>query len=87
MALARPSVRDCSYNLFRNKPRPELLCAVPEDHPVPSLLGPEEWVFVRALRPSDPLPPGFNDRAAYTGVRFNGLYLFQVTVSHERMAA
>ena len=87
LALARPSVRDCSYNLFRNKPRPEILCAVPEDHPVPSFLGPEEWAFEQALRPSDPPPPGFNDRAASAGVRFNGLYLFQVTVSHERMAA
>ena len=87
LAPARPSVRDCTYNLFRNKPRPEILCAVPEDHPVPGFLGPEEWVFEQALRPSDPPPPGFNDRAACTGARLNGLYLFQVTVSHERKAA
>jgi hypothetical protein len=34
---AQPA-RDRGYNLFRNKQRPELCCAVPEDYPVPSFL-------------------------------------------------
>lgn len=87
LAPARPYARDCTYNLFRNRQRPEILCAVPEDHPVPNFLGPEEWVFEQALRPSEAQLPGFTDRAAYAGVRFNGFYLFQVTVSHEKSAA
>src|SRR5688572_3221774 len=49
LAPARPYARDCTYNLFRNRQRPEILCAVPEDHPVPNFLGPEEWVFEQAL--------------------------------------
>nr|WP_084731864.1 hypothetical protein [Microvirga vignae] len=76
---ASVETQDCVYNLFRNKQRPELRCAVPEDRPVPHFLGPEQWAFERALRPSDPLPLGFHRRAAYAGVRFNGYYLFQLT--------
>ena len=68
-----------TYNLFRNKQRPELLCAVPEAHPVPSFIGPEAWSFERALRSQDVAPSGFHVRAALAGVRYNGFYLFQVT--------
>jgi hypothetical protein len=81
MASARPDARDCAYNLFRNKQRPALLCAVPEDRPVPGFLDPEQWAFECVLRPWDARPPGFHDRAAYAGVRFNGFYLFQVTAA------
>ena len=87
LAPARASARDCTYNLFRNRPRPELLCAVPEDRPVPGFVVPGDWRFERALRPSDMSPPGFEDRAAQAGVRFNGFYLFQITDSREEMAA
>ena len=87
LASARSSTRDCTYNLFRNRQRPELLCAVPEDRPVPGFVVPGDWRFERALRPSDTNPPGFEDRAAQVGVRFNGFYLFQITDSREEMAA
>jgi hypothetical protein len=71
--------RQCAYNLFRNKQRPKLVCAVPEDRPVPGFIVPEAWLFERILRSQDAAPSGFHDRAAHAGVRYNGFYLFQVT--------
>jgi hypothetical protein len=79
--------RECTYNLFRNRPRPELLCAVPEDRPVPGFVDPDEWRFERTLRPLEMSPPGFENRAAQAGVRFNGYYLFQLTDSRRELAA
>ncbi len=87
LASASAFARDCTYNLFRNKQRPALLCAVPEHRPVPNFLNPEQWIFEQALRTSDPSSPGFKSRAAQAGVRFNGFYLFQVTASPRKMAA
>jgi hypothetical protein len=87
LASARSPARDCTYNLFRNRQRPELLCAVPENRPVPGFVVPGDWRFERALRPSDMGPPGFEDRAAQVGVRFNGFYLFQITDTRRGMAA
>jgi len=83
----RAQARDCTYNLFRNRPRPELLCAVPEDRPIPSFLDPGGWRFEQTLRPLDRSPAGFEERAARAGVRFNGFYLFQITASHNALAA
>jgi hypothetical protein len=86
LAPARPEASDCAYNLFRNKQRPEILCAVPEDRPLPSFIGSEQWMYEGSLRHQEVRPSGFNDRAAKVGVRFNGFYLFYVTASH-KMAA
>lgn len=87
LASARPSARECTYNLFRNRQRPELLCAVPEHWPVPRFLDLEGWTFERPLHDADIAPAGFEDRAASVGVRFNGFYLFQVTAWQGKMAA
>jgi PAS domain-containing protein len=78
LASAKPEASDWAYNLFRNKQRPEILCAVPEEYPIPSFIESEQWAYVGTLRPGDPQPPGFGNRAATTGVRFNGFYLFYV---------
>ena len=78
-APTRNQTRECAYNLFRNNERAELFCAVPEDRPVPSLIGTQAWTFDRILRPHDVAPPGFSERAAKAGVRYNGFYLFQAT--------
>ena len=78
LAPVRPEVPDRAYNLFRNKRRPDLLCAVPEDYPVPNFVIEQEWVFDRALRPTDTPPLGFHTKAAAAGVRFSGFYLFQL---------
>ncbi|MBM6584347.1 hypothetical protein ILT44_29565 [Microvirga sp. BT689] len=85
LAPATPGVLNFAFNLFRNKRRPEILCAVPEDCPLPGFIGAEQWVYERSLSPQDAKPPGFIERAAKTGVRFNGFYLFQVT-AEERTA-
>jgi hypothetical protein len=75
--------RDCAYNLFQNKERPELICAVPQDRPVPQFLVAERWSFARSLHPEESAPPGFRDRAATTGARFSGFYLFHfVSITH-----
>jgi hypothetical protein len=87
LVSARPSARDCTYNLFRNKQRPDLVCAVPEHHPVPSFLVPKDWAFERPLNAADMAPARFEDRAATVGVRFNGFYLFLVIASQSKMAA
>jgi hypothetical protein len=86
--LTRPDGRsvklDCAYNVFRNRERPEILCAVPEDGSVPSFLNAQAWSFECKLDRSTAAPPGFHERAARIGVRFNGFYLFQITASERR---
>jgi PAS domain-containing protein len=81
-APARSNASDCAYNLFRNKQRPEIICAVPEDRSIPSFVGPAQWAYEGSLGPQDARPAGFHDKAAFAGVRFNGFYLFQVTAAH-----
>ena len=34
-----------TFNLFRHKLLPDLLCAVPEDHPVPAFVTGSSWTF------------------------------------------
>jgi PAS domain-containing protein len=70
-----------AYNLFRNKQRPEILCAVPEDRPIPRFVDREQWTYAGSLQPQEHRPSGFHDRAASAGVQFNGFYLFQVTAA------
>jgi hypothetical protein len=84
---AKQEKRDCAYNLFRNRQRPDLLCAVPSDHVVPRFLNEERWLFDRSIDRSEAPPPGFCDRAASTGVRFSGFYLFQLTAVQDRVEA
>jgi hypothetical protein len=74
--LTQPDPADYAYNLFRNKQRPEIICAVPEDRPVPRFIDPEQWTFEQPLRPLEVRPLGFDSKAAHVGVRFNGFYLF-----------
>ena len=80
-------LQDCAYNLFRNRQQPDLLCAVPEDRPLPGFLQWEQWTYERPLRAPDARPEGFHPRAASAGVRFNGFYLFQATVTERRTSA
>jgi hypothetical protein len=72
----QPDPADYAYNLFRNKQRPAIICAVPEDRPVPHFIDPEQWTFEQPLRPLETRPLGFDRKAAHVGVRFNGFYLF-----------
>jgi hypothetical protein len=79
--LTQPADRldqyDCAYNLFRNRRRPEILCATPEDRPVPGFLEGKVWRFERKLRCGTEAPGGFDEQAARVGVRYNGFHLFQ----------
>ncbi len=77
-----PNLSDRAYDLFRNRLRPELLCAVPADYPLPDFIEFEGWAYEGSLRQQDVRPSGFNDRAASVGVRFNGFYLFQLTADY-----
>ena len=66
-----------SYNLFRLKSVEGLCCAVPESSRVPRFLGGGRWTFGGKLDDRSDIPLDFDGRAAETGVRFNGFYLFQ----------
>jgi hypothetical protein len=68
-----------TYNLFRRKQRAELVCAVPEDWPVPVFITGALWEFGGKLENADRDPFAFNYKAAEASVRMNGFYLFQIT--------
>jgi hypothetical protein len=48
---------------------------------VPGFLRSEQWAYERPLRSLRDRPAGFDGRGASAGVRFNGFYLFQTTVT------
>ena len=52
LAPSTPETSDCAYNLFRNKQRPEILCAVPEDRPIPRFVDPSSGHTRALLQPS-----------------------------------
>jgi hypothetical protein len=65
-----------SFNLFRRKEVPELLCAVPEDRIVPEFIAGESWEFGGKITSHSPHQPGFDGSAASAAARYNGFYLF-----------
>lgn len=65
-----------AYNLFRNTGPDGLSCAVPEERSVPRFVIAPQWEFAGKVEPRRQKPLGFDDKAAATGVRFNGFYLF-----------
>ena len=69
-----------AFNLFRHKLKPDLLCAVPEDYPVPAFLDASAWAFAGKVSEPTTIPLGFKSKAAEAGVRFNGFYLFQASL-------
>ena len=66
-----------AYNLFRRRQKPDVLCAVPEDRPVPSFVNANGWEFVGKADEPATVPLGFNQKAATVSVRNNGYYLFE----------
>jgi hypothetical protein len=64
-----------TYNLFSRKRSPGLVCAVPEDRPVPAFLN-GTWRFSGRADPAA-APAGFNERAARVGIDAIGFYLFE----------
>jgi hypothetical protein len=69
-----------AFNLFRHKLKPDLVCAVPEDYPVPAFLDASTWAFAGKVSEPTTIPLGFKSKAAEAGVRFNGFYLFQASL-------
>lgn len=67
-----------TYNLFRRADRDELICAVPEDRPVPSFITGPPWEFVGRVNERVVGALGFNREAAEASVQWNGFYLFQL---------
>ncbi|WP_262269269.1 hypothetical protein [Microvirga yunnanensis] len=67
-----------TYNLFCRADRDELICAVPEDRPVPSFIIGPPWEFVGRVNESAIGPLSFNHEAAEESVQWNGFYLFQL---------
>ena len=67
-----------TYNLFRRADRDELICAVPEDRPVPSFITGPPWDFVGRVNESAIGSLSFNHEAAEASVQWNGFYLFQL---------
>ena len=58
------------YNVFRSRAR-DVLCAVPEDRPVPSFVTSKSWEFTGRIEDPIVLP-----KATEVAVRFNGFYIF-----------
>src|SRR4051794_33817304 len=69
-----------AFNLFRHKLKPDLVCAVPEDYPVPGFIDGSTWAFAGKISEPTTIPLGFESKAAEAGVRFNGFYLFQASL-------
>ncbi len=67
-----------AYNLFRRRGHADLVCAVPEDHPVPPFIRATSWVFGGTLEDSDVDRLAFGREAAEASVRHIGFYLFQM---------
>jgi hypothetical protein len=64
------------YNVFRNREREDLCCAVPEDRSVPVFVTNHAWTFAGPLG-DEGFPTGFDPAAAADGARLNGFYVFQ----------
>lgn len=65
-----------AYNLFRSKGPNPLVCAVPEERSVPGFVTSRTWEFSGRFDGNRDAPVGFDSKAAVTGVRFNGFYIF-----------
>ena len=75
----------CSYHLFSLQNKPNLYCAVPDDRPVPGFLTSPGWEF---RGPTDEIALGaLRARAAASGVRLNGFFLFFSLDDHGRVCA
>jgi hypothetical protein len=66
-----------TYNLFRRRDRAELICAVPEDTPVPAFIR-APWELAGGVDDTGISSLTFNHEAAEASVRYNGFYLFQL---------
>jgi len=65
-----------TYNLFRQGRDPAILCAVPNDKPVPAFIRGRAWSFERVIEVGRDSVEGFEPELATTAGDLNGFYLF-----------
>lgn len=65
-----------TYNLFRRREEPDLVCAVPNDFPVPAFVTGEAWTFAGSIAAPSEAPPGFSAEVAERGAETCGFHLF-----------
>ncbi|WP_201274146.1 hypothetical protein [Microvirga brassicacearum] len=71
-----------AYNAFRNREWPALICAVPQDRPVPDFITAEGW-FVQPPAADDQAGLKFREHLAQESAQLNGFYLyFEPGLSH-----
>ena len=68
-----------SFNLFRHKRLPDLVCAVPEHCPVPAFVTGSSWTFSGTVSETYGLVER-NWRGAKDGVHLMGFYYFSIPV-------
>jgi hypothetical protein len=67
---------EVTYNLFRQGRDPAVVCAVPNDKPVPGFIRGPAWVFDTTIALDSDPADGFDPRLAQTATNANGFYLF-----------
>ncbi len=65
------------YNLFRRRAEPDILCAVPEDKPVPAFVAAPAWEYGGHINSGGGKAGGFRTRAISSAIRFDGFYLLR----------
>ncbi|KMO17127.1 hypothetical protein [Methylobacterium platani] len=65
-----------TYNLFRRREEPDLVCAVPNDFPVPAFVSGEAWTYAGSISSPSEAPPGFASEMAERGAETCGFHLF-----------
>lgn len=70
-----------TYNVFTRRRQSALRCAIAQESPVPSFIQNEIWEFSGTVRPLEPVPAGFQRKAAQEATQSMGYYLFHSLVS------
>src|SRR5215213_4296533 len=73
-----------AYNLFRHKLMPDLLCAVPQDCPVPGFIEGSAWAFAGTVSVRALAPAGLDWEIAAASVRRSGFCMFESSLPEPR---
>jgi hypothetical protein len=65
-----------TYNVFQHGRDPAILCAVPNDKPVPAFINGPAWAFETAIQVGQSATEGFRPTLAVKAESLNGFYLF-----------
>jgi hypothetical protein len=67
---------EVTYNLFRQGRDPAIVCAVPNDKPVPRFIRGPAWIFESTMALGVDSEAGFDPTLAQAAANANGFYLF-----------